>query len=418
MKKTVIMLTAIAVLSLTGWVAAGPMSSPMGPEIKNLGDVSINSLTDGQVLKYNSTSKKWENGLAGSGTGDVTGPRSSTDGNIVLWDGTDGDTIKDSAYSPSSFAGAIHASGHTTGQSDEIDGDKVDIDWNPSNYTPTTSPAEADSADNLTAHLAGIDAFLGTVGSGTGDVVGPSSATDSNFASFDTTTGKLIKDSGYAPSSFEAADPDITKADAAETITEQWEFSAGIATGRTAEPTLVFKDLNCTDEDDNAKVYANATDTGSGTEDVDVTIAQQVAGAMTDTLVLDADATNPLSIRGNTIPQTYTIQATITEPDQLAASDKLIVWKNTTGSTFTITAIYAISDVDDTDFVLDEYDADGASNTDEIDAVQCTTGSGPYTVDITSGISHTTIEDGHVIAFDADASDTPGYIFFAIKGHF
>lgn len=55
-----------------------------------------------------------------------------------------------------------HASTHITGQSDEIDGDKLDIDWNPTNYTPTTSPTEADSVDNLTAHLAGIDSAIGT----------------------------------------------------------------------------------------------------------------------------------------------------------------------------------------------------------------------------------------------------------------
>lgn len=42
----------------------------------------------------------------------------------------------------------------------EIDGDKLDIDWNPSNYTPTSSPAEATDVDHLTAHLAGIDAAL------------------------------------------------------------------------------------------------------------------------------------------------------------------------------------------------------------------------------------------------------------------
>jgi len=42
----------------------------------------------------------------------------------------------------------------------EIDGDKLDIDWNPSNYTPATTPAEASSVDNLTAHLYGIDQAL------------------------------------------------------------------------------------------------------------------------------------------------------------------------------------------------------------------------------------------------------------------
>jgi len=43
------------------------------------------------------------------------------------------------------------------------------------------------------------------VASGAGDVVGPGLAVDSNFASFNTTTGKLIKDSTKNASSFEAA---------------------------------------------------------------------------------------------------------------------------------------------------------------------------------------------------------------------
>lgn len=58
-----------------------------------------------------------------------------------------------------------HNSRHITSGDDEIDGDKLDIDWNPTNYTPSTSPSEADSIDNLTAHLYGIDQKLGTLGS-------------------------------------------------------------------------------------------------------------------------------------------------------------------------------------------------------------------------------------------------------------
>jgi len=53
-----------------------------------------------------------------------------------------------------------HAANHLTGGSDELDGDKLDIDWNPSNYTPSTTPSQANSVDNLTAHLYGIDQKL------------------------------------------------------------------------------------------------------------------------------------------------------------------------------------------------------------------------------------------------------------------
>lgn len=44
-----------------------------------------------------------------------------------------------------------------------------------------------------------------TSGGGSGDVVGPASAVDNNFASFNLTTGKLIKDSGVSASSFASA---------------------------------------------------------------------------------------------------------------------------------------------------------------------------------------------------------------------
>lgn len=37
------------------------------------------------------------------------------------------------------------------------DGDTLHIDWNPTNYTPDSSPAEAVDVDSLTAHLKGID---------------------------------------------------------------------------------------------------------------------------------------------------------------------------------------------------------------------------------------------------------------------
>jgi hypothetical protein len=56
---------------------------------------------------------------------------------------------------------AAHAASHLRAGTDEIDGDQLDIDWNPSNYTPTTV-AEADHADHLAAHLKGIDTAIGT----------------------------------------------------------------------------------------------------------------------------------------------------------------------------------------------------------------------------------------------------------------
>ena len=47
-----------------------------------------------------------------------------------------------------------------------LDGDHLDIDFTPSNYTPATTPAEAADVDDLAAHLQGIDTALsGSAGS-------------------------------------------------------------------------------------------------------------------------------------------------------------------------------------------------------------------------------------------------------------
>jgi hypothetical protein len=59
---------------------------------------------------------------------------------------------------------SAHNARHIRAGADEIDGDKLDIDWNPTNYTPTTAPTEVTDADELTAHLAGIDAELASLG--------------------------------------------------------------------------------------------------------------------------------------------------------------------------------------------------------------------------------------------------------------
>jgi len=58
-------------------------------------------------------------------------------------------------------ANTTHASAHIDGGSDAIDGDKIEITYTATDYTPTASPSEADSTDDLTAHLAGIDTALG-----------------------------------------------------------------------------------------------------------------------------------------------------------------------------------------------------------------------------------------------------------------
>lgn len=66
-----------------------------------------------------------------------------------------------------------HASRHIDGGSDVVDGDKLEVTWTGhTNYTPSTSPTEVDASDQLTAHLAGIDAALGGMGGALGHKAG------------------------------------------------------------------------------------------------------------------------------------------------------------------------------------------------------------------------------------------------------
>lgn len=58
---------------------------------------------------------------------------------------------------------------------------------------------------------------------------------------------------------------------------------------RADSPTIVFHDIQATDGDDNASIVVACTDAGSGTEDCDVTLSQQEAGASKVILFADAD---------------------------------------------------------------------------------------------------------------------------------
>jgi hypothetical protein len=56
---------------------------------------------------------------------------------------------------------SVVASAFITGGSVEIDGDKLNITWDPTNYTPATVATFSTSVDDLTSHLKGIDTKLG-----------------------------------------------------------------------------------------------------------------------------------------------------------------------------------------------------------------------------------------------------------------
>lgn len=138
-------------------------------------DIAFTGLANSDVMAWNSTSEQWEN-MPPSGlpvddtTSLVQDPVDNTkqvrlDAGALTASSTRVITIPDQDVdlTPNigTFPAAAHAARHERAGADEIDGDHLDIDFTPSNYTPDITPAEAGNVDDLAAHLAGIDGALG-----------------------------------------------------------------------------------------------------------------------------------------------------------------------------------------------------------------------------------------------------------------
>jgi len=74
-----------------------------------------------------------------------------------------------------------------------------------------------------------------------------------------------------------------------QAITTTGTAATGDHTISDTTPVVQLKDTSCTDSDVNFYLEATATDTGSGTEDIDVSLYNQVAGAAFRFMFCDAD---------------------------------------------------------------------------------------------------------------------------------
>lgn len=188
-----------------GWgnhASAGYLSS--SSVIDNLSDVVISSPSSGQVLKYNGTN--WVNdtdATGGGGSGTVTSVAMtvptglSVSGSPITTSGTLAVTLT-SGYSipttssqtnwDTAYGWGNHASaGYLTTSSAASTYQPLDADLTTiAGLTPTNGYVIQGNGTSWTAVAAG---------SGSGDVVGPSSSTDNAIARFDGTTGKLIQNS-------------------------------------------------------------------------------------------------------------------------------------------------------------------------------------------------------------------------------
>jgi len=88
------------------------------------------------------------------------------------------------------------------------------------------------------------------------------------------------------------------------TVTITGAIGTGDIIMSSAQPTLNYDDTGAADHTNNATIYGNCTDTGSGAEDCDVVMSQYVAGALTEFINADADGNLTIGQAGQQVDTT------------------------------------------------------------------------------------------------------------------
>jgi len=141
--------------------------------------------------------------------------------------------------------------------------------------------------------------FVQQGGSGSGDVTAVAAITDHSLVRGNGGV-KGVQDSGIIIDDLD----NISEVNSSEVNSIEIKASA--------TPTVAFIDSDTTDEDISTQIITNCTDTGSGTEDCDMTFNQQIAGVLTAFLTVDADGliafgrgVSAVSFGGPGDPDTY-----------------------------------------------------------------------------------------------------------------
>jgi hypothetical protein len=177
------------------------------------------TLVNGNLVAVNAGGDLVDAGIAaaGLGTGDVTGPGSSTTGHLASYaDGT-GELLADSAIPAATVA-------QTAG-------------------TLTNGHLLAADASGKV-----VDSGITAVGIGSGDVVGPASATTGHLATFASGTGKLLADGAIAAAAVAQtagalANGHLLAADAAGKVVDSGLTTAGVTAGALPAGTANYDQL-------------------------------------------------------------------------------------------------------------------------------------------------------------------------------
>lgn len=163
-----------------------------------------------QVPRRNAADTAFEWATIVVGAGDVVGPAGATDNAFARFDTTTGKLVQNSVVLCSdlgaltgvtdiTMTGTLALTGNMT-VTGTIDGRDISSDWTTTDAHISSTilhlPSSLGSASQqLRVNAGGTAPEWFTPSGGSGDVVGPASATDNAVARFDSTTGKLIQNS-------------------------------------------------------------------------------------------------------------------------------------------------------------------------------------------------------------------------------
>ena len=152
----------------------------------DLSDVSSTSPANNQVLQFNSAASEYQPATLSTGSGDVTGPSSSTDNNVALFDGVTGKIIKDGGV-----LGSL-ASQNTIANSD-IDNGAVNLSKLDAALQASMSDIAVNSG-NISTNTSDIATNTAVIATNTSDIATNTSAiaTKISASSTDTLTNKSL----------------------------------------------------------------------------------------------------------------------------------------------------------------------------------------------------------------------------------
>lgn len=152
------------------------------------GNGDIRYITIGSGLNYDQASDTLTSTAVGTGGGDVVGPASATDNAVARYDGATGKLIQNSSV-------ILDDVGWMSGVTNLTVVTRITNSVLTANTLVSADANKALKSVAIGANLTFDGTTLAAAGAGTGDVVGPGSATDNALARFDTGTGKLIQNS-------------------------------------------------------------------------------------------------------------------------------------------------------------------------------------------------------------------------------